>query len=338
MGPVHTAKRRFLRMWFRSLRLDGRSLRASNREGGHLFASAPREPRAGCAPAAGCPHPHLRSAHPQPAHHLPSNGSRRLARSPASQLALPEPSRSFAGAHPTCVMRPHVHQPYGRFANCQDIDVCHRYHRSGSQTWATRNGPGRLHFRRPASDLLTSSSSVVTRRSAQWRSDPRRPFLARVLASPTFLMPVHTPRHLVLAPPAWHPGGMAVLLMCRAAGWVGWTTSDARAAASGLTRRAAVASSRIGSMTVRSGQPMVGRRGSVVFVGAAPPLWRALHPRVDYFDGTCGRQRNGRREWRWRRRRRRRLRCRRSLVGCCEVNVCVLTGMCSAHTNIFATR
>jgi len=99
----------------------------------------------------------------------------------------------------------------------------------GTQTWATRNGQRRVHFRRPASDFLTSSSSVVTRRSAQWRPNPRRPFLAHLLAPLTSLMPVRTPRQLVLAPHAWHPGAMAVLLTCRAAGWGGWTTSDARA-------------------------------------------------------------------------------------------------------------
>ena len=185
-------------MWFRSLRLDGRRLLATIRAGAHLFASARREPRAGCARAAGCRDPHLRSAHLQPAHHPASKGARRLVRSPASQLALPEPSRSFAGGHAIPIMRPHVHQPYGRCNICQDIAVClkNRYLFSGSRTWATRNGPGRVHFRRPASDLSTSSSSVVTRRSAQWRSKPRRPFSARVLAPLTFLMPVRTPRQL----------------------------------------------------------------------------------------------------------------------------------------------
>ena len=214
-------------MWFRVLRFHGRRLRPTTRAGAHLFASARREPRAGCARAAGCRDPHLHPAHLQPAHHLASKGARRLARSPASQLALPEPCRSFAGGHAIPIMRPHVHQPYGRYNICKDIAVCLTGTFSGSQTWATRNGPGRVHFRRPASDLSTSSSSVVTRRSAQWRSKPRRPFLARVLASLTFLMPVRAPRQLVLAPHALHPGAMAVLLVCRAAGWVGWTTSDA---------------------------------------------------------------------------------------------------------------
>ena len=259
-------------MFLPSPRLHGRRLRASNREGGHLFASARREPRAGCAPAAGCPDPHRRSAHPQPAGHLASNGSRRLARSLASQLALPEPARSCARAHATPTMRPHVHQPHGRSTNCQDIAVCLPKVPSGSQTWTTRNGPGRVQFRRPASDLLTSSSLVVTRRSAQWRSNPRRPFLARVLASLTFLMPVRTPRQLVLAPHALHPGGMTVLLMCRAAGWDGWTTPDARAAASCVVCVVVGRSSRITIEHGRGGQPMVGRRGFIVCVGADPPL------------------------------------------------------------------
>ena len=214
-------------MWFRVLRFHGRRRRATIRAGAHLFASARREPRAGCARAAGCRDPHLHPAHLQPAHHLASKGARRLARSPASQLALPEPCRSFAGGHAIPIMRPHVHQPYGRYNICKDIAVCLTGTFSGSQTWATRNGPGRVHFRRPASDLSTPSSLVVTRRSAQWRSKPRRPLLARVLASLTFLMPVRAPRQLVLAPHALHPGAMAVLLVCRAAGWVGWTASDA---------------------------------------------------------------------------------------------------------------
>ena len=170
------------------------------------------------------------------------------------------------------IMRPHVHQPYGRYSICKDIAVCLTGTFSGSQTWATRNGPGRVHFRRPASDLSTPSSLVVTRRSAQWRSKPRRPLLARVLASLTFLMPVRTPRQLVLAPRALHPGAMVALLACRTSAGVGWTAPDARAAASDLVRGAADASSGLGSMTVRGGQPMVGRRGSVI---CATPFWGA---------------------------------------------------------------
>ena len=316
MGPVHRAKKRFLRMWFRSLRLHGRRLRASNREGGHLCASAPREPRAVRAPAAGCRDPHLRSAHPQPAGHLASNASRRLARSPASQVALPEPSRSFACAHAMPTLRPRVQQEYGRYGICQDFAVQLQIFASGSQTWTTRNGPGRVQFRRPASDLLTSSSLVVTRRSAQWRSNPRRPFFARVLASLTFLMPVRTPRQLVLAPHAWHPGAMAVLLMCRAAGWAGWTTPDARAAASGLTRRATVASSRIGSMTVCSGRLTADRCRSVIYM---TPLWeQVVEARLPARHGRRATLRwaRGQRQRRWRRRRRRRVR-RRCVVARC---------------------
>ena len=79
----------------------------------------------------------------------------------------------------------------------------------------------------------------------QWRSKPRRPLLARALARLTSLMPVRTSRQAIIAPRAWHPGAMAVLLTCRAAGWVGWTTPDARAAASDHVRGAADASSRI---------------------------------------------------------------------------------------------
>ena len=108
-------------MWFRVLRFHGRRRRATIRAGAHLFASARREPRAGCARAAGCRDPHLHPAHLQPAHHLASKGARRLARSPASQLALPEPCRSFAGGHAIPIMRPHVHQPYGRYNICKDI-------------------------------------------------------------------------------------------------------------------------------------------------------------------------------------------------------------------------
>ena len=55
-------------------------------------------------------------------------------------------------------------------------------------------------------------------------------------------MPVRTSQHAVLTPHALLPGAIAVLLACRATGWVGWTTPDAPAAASGLTRRAAIAS------------------------------------------------------------------------------------------------
>lgn len=174
--------------------------------------------------------------------------------------------------HLSCVLIPRVQQPYGRSSIMQYPVVCVYTGQWGTQTWATRNGQRRVHFRRPASDFLTSSSSVVTRRSAQWRPNPRRPFLAHLLAPLTSLMPVRTPRQLVLAPHAWHPGAMAVLLTCRAAGWGGWTTSDSRAAASGLTRRAAVASSRITIEHGRGGQPMVGRRGLIVCVGADPPL------------------------------------------------------------------
>ena len=113
-------------MWFRFLRLHGRRLPASIRERAHLFASARREPRAGCARAAGCRDPHLRSAHLQPAHHPASKGARRLARSPASQIALTEPSRSFAGEHAIPIMRPRVQQQYGRCNICHDIAVCLR--------------------------------------------------------------------------------------------------------------------------------------------------------------------------------------------------------------------
>ena len=153
------------------------------------------------------------------------------------------------------------------------ISCCLRVHRPmGAQTWVTRNGQRRVHFRRPASDFLTSSSSVVTRRSAQWRSDPRRPFLARVLAPLTFLMPLRTPRQLVIAPHALHPGAIAVLLMCRAAGWGEWTTPGACAAASSVVCVVAGRSSRITIEHGRGGQPMVGRRGLIVCVGADPPL------------------------------------------------------------------
>ena len=55
--------------------------------------------------------------------------------------------------------------------------------------------------------------------------------------------------------------------------WVGWVDDVGRAStASGLTRRAAVASSRITIEHGRGGQPMVGRRGLIVCVGADPPL------------------------------------------------------------------
>ena len=170
-------------MWFRFLRLHGRRLRATVRAGAHLFASARREPRAGCARAAGCRDPHLHPAHLQPAHHLASKGARRLVRGPAHHLALPDHSRSFARAHVNPTIIPHVHQPYGRYRICQDIAAQVQTITSGSQTWTTRNGPGRVYFRRPASDFLTSSSSVVTRRFLRCGARPHRPSFAPALAS-----------------------------------------------------------------------------------------------------------------------------------------------------------
>ena len=295
MGLVHRAKKRFLRMWFRSLRLHGRRLRACNREGGHLCASVSREPRAVCAHAAGCRDPHLRSAHPQPAGHLASNRSRRLARSLASQVALPEPSRSFAGGHAMPTMRPHVHQPYGRFSICQAFCDCLSTGPSGSQTWTTRNGPGRVQFRRPASDLLTSSSLVVTRRSAQWRSKPRRPFLARVLAPLTSLMPVRTPRQLILGPQPWQMGVASVLLVRAMAARCGWMTADARAAPRGL---AADERKRKGGARSRGPQrrPTIGRPSRIDARMAALPSWplraarSAQHGHLTLWRQACSRR------------------------------------------------
>ena len=50
-------------------------------------------------------------------------GSSRLVRSPGTHLALTEPSRSFARAHANPTMTPHVHQPYGRFSNGNELCV-----------------------------------------------------------------------------------------------------------------------------------------------------------------------------------------------------------------------
>ena len=122
-GPVSRAEKHFLRMWLRCRALHGRRLLATTRERGHLCASAPRDPGAGCTDAAGCPEPHLRSARLPLADHLASNGSSRLVRSPGTHLALTEPSRSFARAHATPTMTPHVHQPYGRFSNGNELCV-----------------------------------------------------------------------------------------------------------------------------------------------------------------------------------------------------------------------
>ena len=69
---------------------------------------------------------------------------------------------------------------------------------------------------------------------------------------------------MVLEPFAWHAGGAAVLLACRTSAGVGWTTPDAHAAASGLIRGAADASSRLGSRDPRGGGPLVGCPRAVV--------------------------------------------------------------------------
>ena len=117
---------------------------------------------------------------------------------------------------------------------------------------------------------------MVTRRSAQWRSKPRRPFLARALAPFTFLMPVRTSQHAVLTPHALLPGAIAVLLACRATGWVVWTMPDAPAAASALTRRAAIASSRLGCTTPAAAA--VVRRPPRVLCVCVRRLWDFDYP------------------------------------------------------------
>ena len=122
-GPSLRAMKHFLRMWLRCRALHGRRLLATTREAGHLCASAPRDPGAGCTHAAGCPEPHLCSAHLPPADRLASNGSSRLVRSPGTHLASTEPSRSFAHAHLLSTITPHVHQPHGRFSNGNELCV-----------------------------------------------------------------------------------------------------------------------------------------------------------------------------------------------------------------------
>lgn len=98
------------------------------------------------------------------------------------------------------------------------------------------------------------------------------------------------------------------------------------------------------SMTVCSGRLTAGRCRSVVCVGAAPPLWCALHPRVVYIDGTHGGQRNGQRQWHWRLWRRHRARHphpdSRCALTSTMVYVCMYVDrhVYKAHTNIFATR
>ena len=123
VGPSLRAMKHFLRMWLHCRALHGRRLLATTREGGNLCASAPRDPGARCTDAAGCPEPHLRSARLPLADHLASNGSSRLVRSPGTHLASTEPSRSFARAHLLSIMTPHVHQPYGRFTNGNELCV-----------------------------------------------------------------------------------------------------------------------------------------------------------------------------------------------------------------------
>ena len=125
-GAVYRAKKHFLRMWLRCRALHGRRLLATTREGGNLCASAPRDPGAGCTRAAGCPEPPLRSAHLPLADRLASNGSSRLVRSPGTHLALTEPApalSTFARAHLSSTMTPHVHQPHGRFSNGNELCV-----------------------------------------------------------------------------------------------------------------------------------------------------------------------------------------------------------------------
>ena len=82
----------------------------------------------------------------------------------------------------------------------------------------------------------------------------------------------------------------------------------ARAPAAGLANGAAAASSGLGSMTVRGGQPLVGRRGSVIF--PPPSREQVVEARLParHARRATLRQADGRRALLWRRRRRRRAR------------------------------
>ena len=149
-------------------------------------------------------------------------------------------------------------------------------------------------------------------------------------------MPVRTSQHAVLTPHALLPGAIAVLLACRATGWVGWTTPDAPAAASGLTRRAAIASSRLGCTTPAAAAVVRRPPRIVPCVPLAPSQVVGLRLPARHGRWAAWRQARGQRQRRWRRRRRRRARRRRSPRACSVVFVRVLTGMCRAHVDIFA--
>ena len=72
--------------------------------------------------------------------------------------------------------------------------------RSGLEILIIEDEEGRLIFRFSSCDFSPSSSLVLTRRSLQWQSDPRRPPLAFALALLTFIAShrthAHTASHL----------------------------------------------------------------------------------------------------------------------------------------------
>ena len=140
-------------------------------------------------------------------------------------------------------------------------------------------------------------------------------------------MPVRTSQHAVLTPHALLPGAIAVLLACRATGWVGWTTPDAPAVASGLTRRAAIASSRLGCTTPAAAAVVRRPPRIVPCVPLAPSQVVGLRLPARHGRWAAWRQARGQRQRRWRRRRRRRAR-RRPLADRCSVVMYVCRPAC----------
>ena len=175
---------------------------------------------------------------------------------------------------------------------------------------------------RGAPDDARSRREVDRRRArrARW-ARARRPFLACSFAPFASLLPVRTSQQLVLEPQARRPSFMAVLFACRTTGCVGWTTPDARAAASGIVCVVAGRLSRIGLTTVCSGRLTASRCRSVVCVGLLPPQAGATRLPARHWRRAAWRQARGRRQRRWRLGRRRRARHRRSLcrVRCARV-------------------
>ena len=139
---------------------------------------------------------------------------------PGSHPAMPSPASRFAGGaadslhrrptaptsklsggnHPSPTAHPYhtttaLAQLYTEFFLSRAVGADVTLPRSGLEIMITKDGAGRLDFRFSSCDFSPSSSLVLTRRSLQWQSDPRRPPLAFALALLTLIASHRTHTH-----------------------------------------------------------------------------------------------------------------------------------------------